>query len=93
MTLVRDDAGALPMRLRGDHRSGAIMPSPVALRTPFDLAAYREAPTHMCTYGILPPSLDAVADALFGVVRPVGRLPVPIAGLYPLGHALEPAWA
>ncbi len=59
----------------------------VALRTPYDLANYPDAPTYICTYGILDPSLDALADALFGVVEFEGRLPVAIGDLYPVGHA------
>ena len=47
-----------------------------ALRTPYDLAAYPEARTHLCTYSIQPTSLDALADALFGNFAPTGRLPV-----------------
>ncbi len=47
-----------------------------ALRTPYDLAAYPEARTHLCTYSIQPASLDALADALFGDFVPTGRLPV-----------------
>src|ERR1041385_8796581 len=38
----------------------------VALRMPYDLAAYPEAPTYICTYSILPPSMEALAEALFG---------------------------
>jgi beta-N-acetylhexosaminidase len=56
----------------------------VALRTPWDLAAYPEAGTHVCTYSILPESMAALAAALFG--RPEsgtepfpGRLPVRLA--------------
>ena len=52
-----------------------------ALRTPFDLAAYPAARTHACSYGILPDSLNALADALFGVIEFRGRLPAPIEGL------------
>jgi beta-N-acetylhexosaminidase len=48
----------------------------VALRTPWDLAAYPGAGTHVCSYGILPPSLDALADALFGAIPFAGTLPV-----------------
>jgi beta-N-acetylhexosaminidase len=58
----------------------------VALRTPFDLAAYPSARTHICTYGILRPSLDALAAGLFGRSGFSGRLPAPIPGLYPVGH-------
>jgi beta-N-acetylhexosaminidase len=38
----------------------------VALRTPWDLAAYPQVRTHACTYSILPESMDALAAALFG---------------------------
>ncbi|MEO7118075.1 MAG: glycoside hydrolase family 3 N-terminal domain-containing protein [Candidatus Limnocylindrales bacterium] len=60
----------------------------VALRTPFDLGAYPRATTHVCTYGILRPSLDALADVLWGAIPPVGRLPASIAGLAPVGSGL-----
>jgi beta-N-acetylhexosaminidase len=66
----------------------------VALRTPWDLAAYPRARTHACTYSILPESMDALAAALFGRAREAskaafpGRLPVSIAGIAPRGHGL-----
>ncbi len=52
----------------------------VALRTPWDIEAYPAATTHVCTYSILPHSLDALAAALLGrggldAAFP-GRLPV-----------------
>jgi beta-N-acetylhexosaminidase len=61
----------------------------VALRTPWDLAGYPDAATHVCTYGILRPSLDALVDVLWGDAPGVGRLPVGIEGLYPRGHGLS----
>jgi beta-N-acetylhexosaminidase len=64
----------------------------VALRTPWDLLAYRSARTHVCSYGMLPPSMEALAAALMGEAQFVGRLPVDIGGLYPRGHGLM-AWA
>ncbi len=48
----------------------------VALRMPYDLRAYPGVETYACTYSILPPSMDALADALFGRARFAGRLPV-----------------
>jgi beta-N-acetylhexosaminidase len=60
----------------------------VALRTPFDLAAHPASLTHVSTYGILRPSLDALADALFGSAGFPGRLPAAIRGLHPTGHGL-----
>jgi beta-N-acetylhexosaminidase len=56
----------------------------VALRTPWDLAAYPRATTHVCTYSILPESMAALATALFGASSNPpfpGRLPVSIEGL------------
>jgi beta-N-acetylhexosaminidase len=60
----------------------------VALRTPWDLAAYPTAPTYLCAYGILEPTMEALAAALFGEIRFCGRLPTTISGLYPRGHGL-----
>lgn len=60
----------------------------VALRTPYDLLAYPQAATHLCTYSLLRPSLDALAAALFGHAPITGKLPVTIAGLYDFGHGL-----
>jgi beta-N-acetylhexosaminidase len=60
----------------------------LALRTPWDLPAYPSARTHICSYGILPPSLEALAAALLGEAPFAGRLPVDMADLYPRGHGL-----
>jgi beta-N-acetylhexosaminidase len=48
----------------------------VALRTPFDLAAYPSVQTFACTYGIQPPNLMALVDALTGRIPFRGQLPV-----------------
>ena len=63
----------------------------VALRTPWDLGAYPSARTHVCSYGILPPTMEALAAKLLGEAPFVGRLPVAMAGLYPRGHGLLPS--
>jgi beta-N-acetylhexosaminidase len=60
----------------------------VAMRTPYDLASYPESSTHLCTYGILEPSVDALVAALFGE-RIMGRLPVAVPNLYPVGHGIQ----
>jgi beta-N-acetylhexosaminidase len=60
----------------------------VALRTPHDLVTFPHAPTYVCSFGILPPTLDALADSLFGEIPFRGRLPAAIPGLYPTGHGL-----
>jgi beta-N-acetylhexosaminidase len=60
----------------------------VALRLPYDLAAYPAAPTYLCTYSLLESSMEALCDVLWGA-RPVGgRLPVSIPALYPRGHGM-----
>jgi len=60
----------------------------IALRTPWDLLVYPSARTHICTSGILPPSMEALAAALLGEAPFAGRLPVDVAGLHPRGHGL-----
>jgi len=50
----------------------------VALRMPYDLAVYPEAPTYVCAYSILPPAMEALAEALFGRIAFTGVLPVTI---------------
>ncbi len=61
----------------------------IALRTPYDLLAFPEAETYLCTYGIRPPSMDAVARALFGEIPCRGRLPVTLSHEYPLGFGID----
>jgi beta-N-acetylhexosaminidase len=61
----------------------------VALRTPYDLTVYPQADTHVCTYGIQPSSMAALADALFGQVPFQGKLPVTIPGETEFGHGLS----
>lgn len=48
----------------------------IALRSPYDVATYPAAVTAICTYGIQPPQIEAVADALVGRIPFAGRLPV-----------------
>lgn len=60
----------------------------VAMRLPYDLAAFHHTSTFVCTYGILEPSMRAAARALFGVGGMKGRLPVSIPGLYEAGYSL-----
>lgn len=53
----------------------------IAMRLPYDLAVFPEAPTYICTYSILEPSMRAVAKAIFGFKEMTGHLPVSIPGL------------
>ena len=54
----------------------------LALRMPYDLMRFPTAPTYLCTYSALEPSIQAAAAVLFGQTEPTGRLPVSIPGLY-----------
>jgi beta-N-acetylhexosaminidase len=49
-----------------------------ALRLPYDLASFPGAPAYACTYSVQPPAMQALAEALFGLVPFQGRLPVTI---------------
>jgi beta-N-acetylhexosaminidase len=53
----------------------------VALRLPYDLAAFPEVSTYLCTYSIVEPSMQALAKSMFGFAEFRGRLPVTIPGL------------
>lgn len=57
-----------------------------ALRLPYDLAAFPEVSTYLCTYSILEPSMRALAKAVFGHGEMTGRLPVSIPSLYEAGY-------
>ncbi|MCB8977487.1 MAG: glycoside hydrolase family 3 protein [Ardenticatenaceae bacterium] len=61
----------------------------IALRTPYDLTAYPQAQTHVCSYSILPAAMRALAAALFGAIPFQGKLPVRLGGLYEFGHGLS----
>ncbi len=67
----------------------------VAVRDPYDIAYFTDAPTYLATYSTTAISVESLARVLFGEVQPAGLLPVaiPIAGdpgatLYPFGHGL-----
>jgi beta-N-acetylhexosaminidase len=49
-----------------------------ALRMPYDLQAFANIPTYLCTYSLQPSSLQALAKGLFGQMPFVGVLPVAI---------------
>jgi len=68
----------------------------LAVRDPYDIAYFTEAPTYVATYSYSPVSLGAAARVLFGEVDPTGKLPVsiptaedPDTELYPYGHGLS----
>jgi beta-N-acetylhexosaminidase len=60
----------------------------VGLDSPYDLLYFSEAPVYLVTYGTVPASLQAMGEVLFGTVKPGGRLPVRLPGLFPVGHGM-----
>ena len=67
----------------------------VAVRDPYDIAYFTDAPTYVATYSYSPVAVEAAARVITGEVAPTATLPVdiPVAGdpttvLYPFGHGL-----
>jgi beta-N-acetylhexosaminidase len=65
----------------------------LAVRDPYDIAYFPDAPTYVATYSFSPVSLAAATRALFGEINPTGKLPVaiptaedPNTDLYPYGY-------
>jgi len=68
----------------------------VAVRDPYDIAYFDQAPTYLATYGYAAVSMESLTKVLYGEIAPTGKLPVdiPVAGqpqtpLYPFGHGLS----
>jgi len=80
------EQAALVEALRAKHPVIA-----VALDSPYDLLSYPQVSTYLATYGRAPVSMQALAQVLFGIEEPRGRLPVELPGLYKVGdsYALE----
>ena len=68
------DAGAGAVVATGP--GGARRVVAVALRSPYDVALFPAAVASICTYGIQPPQIEALTDALLGRILFAGRLPV-----------------
>ncbi|RPI86466.1 MAG: glycoside hydrolase family 3 protein [Chloroflexi bacterium] len=52
-----------------------------AMRLPYDLSAFPEVTTFLCTYSLLEPSMRALARVLVGEAEAMGKLPVSIPGI------------
>jgi beta-N-acetylhexosaminidase len=65
-----------------------------AMRNPYDVASFAEAPTVLDTYGYTAHQIESLVRVLFGEVDPTGRLPVSVpradgtGELFPFGHGL-----
>ena len=60
----------------GTGPAGAGRVVAAALRSPYDVAFFPAAVASICTYGIQPSQIEALADALLGRIPFAGRLPV-----------------
>lgn len=60
----------------------------VSLNTPYDLLAFPEIDTYVAAYGWREVTLRAVVQLLRGEIRPQGKLPVSIPGLYHRGYGM-----
>jgi beta-N-acetylhexosaminidase len=66
-----------------------------AMRNPYDVASFPEAPTVLDTFGYTAGQVESLVRVLFGEVNPAGRLPVSIpradgtGELFPFGHGLS----
>ncbi|WP_262849543.1 glycoside hydrolase family 3 protein [Mumia quercus] len=65
-----------------------------AVRNPYDVASFPEAPTVLDTYGYTVHQMESLVRVMYGEVNPSGRLPVSIpradgsGELFPFGHGL-----
>ena len=76
LTVARDEARGLPLRIGPEERILAVMPRPVDL-IPADTSS-PNPPGHAA----------ALPTAFVGRLEPSGKLPVPLGDLYPVGHGL-----
>ena len=66
-----------------------------AMRNPYDVASFPEAPTVVDTFGYTTHQVESLVRVLFGEVKPAGRLPVSIprtdgtGDMFPFGHGLS----
>ena len=66
-----------------------------AMRNPYDVASFPEAPTVLDTYGYTGDQVESLVRVLYGEVNPTGRLPVSIpradgtGELFRFGHGLS----
>jgi beta-N-acetylhexosaminidase len=66
-----------------------------AMRNPYDVAAFPEAPAVLDAYGYTGDSIASLVKAIYGEINPTGRLPVVVPNtdgsgvLYPIGYGLS----
>jgi len=61
----------------------------ISFGSPYFLKHFPDVDAYMCVYRWTQEAQTAAAKALFGEIEIMGRLPVSLPGLYPLGHGLK----
>ena len=73
-TISADQHAGQTELVRALHARGQC-PIVIALRTPYDLAAFPMIETYLCAYSIRPVAVEAAARVLFGEIEATGVLP------------------
>jgi beta-N-acetylhexosaminidase len=60
----------------------------VAMRNPYDIKEFPEAGTYIAAYGFRDCTMQAVAEVIFGLTQPSGKLPVSIPGIPCIGDGI-----
>jgi len=60
----------------------------VAMRNPYDIQMFPSVSTYIAAYGFRECTMRAVAELIFGLAKPKGRLPVSIPGICEYGSGL-----
>lgn len=61
----------------------------VSFGSPYFLRHFEDVDAYLCAYRYADESQRSAAKALFGEIDIVGKLPVSIPGIYPIGHGLK----
>jgi beta-N-acetylhexosaminidase len=61
----------------------------ISFGSPYFLRHFKEVDAYLCAYRFADPSQRSVVKALFGEIDIVGKLPVSIPGVFPIGHGLK----
>ncbi len=61
-----------------------------SLGTPYDILAFPEVENYLAVYDYHEPMQDALVSVLLGKLKPKGRLPVSVDGMFHRGHGISP---
>jgi beta-N-acetylhexosaminidase len=61
----------------------------VSFGSPYFLRHFKDVDAYLCAYRYAGESQISAVKALFGEIDIIGKLPVSIPGIYPIGHGLK----